>query len=257
MASTLLSTTNLKIAHSNGTLLSRDNTKINRSNKGYGESPRYFAKIQHFAPAKESGYEVCANRSPGCSAACLYTAGHGVYDNVKEARIKRTLLFFQDRQKYKKELIREIGNFVKLCRKKERLPAVRLNGTSDIIWEKIFPELFELFPDVQFYDYTKHVARFNKSWVLPKNYHLTFSKSETNNREVNQVLRNGGNVAVVFEKLPKTYKEKRGRFTKRLKVIDGDKSDFRFLDKKNVIVGLTAKGAARKDQSGFVVLGRN
>jgi len=100
----------------------------------------------------------------------------------------------------------------------------------------------ELFPEVQFYDYTKHPNRKN----IPVNYHLTFSRAEDNDEDIKQALKNGLNIAVVFEKyLPETFMG--------LPVIDGDKNDLRFLDPVNSIVGLVAKGKAKKDETGFVI----
>jgi len=109
-----------------------------------------------------------------------------------------------------------------------------------------YPNIMEAFSTVQFYDYTKHRNRRD----LPSNYHLTFSRSEANNDAALEWLAAGGNVAVVFDTkkgqaLPETWNGYR--------VIDGDLTDLRFLDDKNVVVGLRAKGPARKDTSGFVV----
>jgi len=121
------------------------------------------------------------------------------------------------------------------------------------MWEN--HKIFELFPNVQFYDYTKHFKRMIKylKGDMPKNYHLTFSRNETNDFQSTQVLKSGGNVAVVFRnKLPETYKG--------FKVINGDEHDLRFLDQKNVVVGLKEKlslnkatGKLDRDKSGFVV----
>jgi len=104
----------------------------------------------------------------------------------------------------------------------------------------------EAFPDVQFYDYTKIPARALK-WArgdMPANYHVTFSASESNDDASRMVAMSGGNVAVVFDQIPTSYY---GR-----SVVDGDNSDLRFLDPVGVIVGLKAKGDAKRDDSGFV-----
>jgi hypothetical protein len=132
-------------------------------------------------------------------------------------------------------------------------PAVRLNGTSDIPWERLHPEVFERFPDIRFFDYTKVVARMwqflsgqadERPW--PENYHLTFSLSEKNRSDAQALLRQGGNVAVVFwPSVPKSWKG--------FRVIDGDRHDARFFDPEGVVVGLSAKGIASEDRSGFVV----
>ena len=178
------------------------------------------------------------------AAACLNKAGMGVYSTVQQARINRTKLFFQDRPNFMAQLAKEIKSAKKSAAKAGLKLLVRLNGTSDIAWEKIrvgdYRNLFEMFPDVQFYDYTKIVGR-----TVPENYHLTFSKSESNDADVSVAIRNGLNVAVVFDKLPETYL---GR-----PVVSGDDSDIRVNDPRGVVVGLKAKGPARKDLSGFVV----
>jgi hypothetical protein len=150
-------------------------------------------------------------------------------------------------------LVKEISNAIKL-NKDKAIPVFRLNGTTDIVWEKFKikdnKNIFELFPDVQFYDYTKNHLRFNK--VLPKNYHLTFSRSEINHNKAMEILSRGFNVAMVFNKLPNEYNG--------YKVINADLDDLRFLDDKNVICGLkyknmTGKGANNKlaFESGFAI----
>ena len=129
--------------------------------------------------------------------------------------------------------------------KKGFVPVFRLNGTSDLSWEKYTvngQNIFELFPDVQFYDYTKVLGRKISQY---KNYHLTFSNAESNMLDVLEALKQGMNVATVFDKLPEVW---RGRT-----VINADESDLRFLDPKGVICGLKAKGRAKKDTSGFVI----
>ena len=220
-------------------LLSTANTKILKGEK-YG----YKTYILHLAPSLISGYQTCPKASAGCAAACLNKAGMGVYSTVQQARINRTKLFFQDRPNFMAQLAKEIKSAKKSAAKAGLKLLVRLNGTSDIAWEKIrvgdYRNLFEMYPDVQFYDYTKIVGR-----TVPENYHLTFSKSESNDADVSVAIRSGLNVAVVFDKLPETYL---GR-----PVVSGDDSDIRVNDPRGVVVGLKAKGPARKDLSGFVV----
>jgi hypothetical protein len=146
--------------------------------------------------------------------------------------------------------------------KDKAIVTFRLNGTSDLPFEKykVFDNntknIFEMFPDVQFYDYTKNYLRFDK--VLPTNYHLTFSRSETNEVKAMELLKRGYNVAMVFDKLPTTYNG--------YEVINADNDDLRFLDKQGVICGLkykkmTGKGGAEKNkqafESGFIVLTEN
>jgi hypothetical protein len=213
----------------------------------------YLIKRLNFAPAKISGYEVCASKSKGCEGACLHEAGNPVHMPQKTlGRVNRTLFYFKERAKFLSMMTREIRNHEINCKKKNLKPVVRLNTTSDIMWEN--HKIFELFPNVQFYDYTKHFKRMIKylKGQLPANYHLTFSRNEVNDFQATQVLKAGGNVAVVFRnKLPAKYKG--------FKVINGDLHDLRFLDDKNVVVGLKEKltlndkGKLDRDNSGFVV----
>ena len=212
----------------------------------------YLTHIMYLAPSTQSGkYNVCPMASKGCAEACLFTAGHGAMENVKQARIKRTLFFFEHRPQFQACIYDELSKFRNKCKKEDRKPAVRLNGTSDIVWERIWPQLFEEFKDIQFYDYSKIYTRFLKNWKLPDNYYLTFSRSESNDKYVDLVMEENkqANIAVVFDKLPDKW---RGR-----KVINGDDMDLRVLDPKGIIVGLTQKGEAKKDETGFVVRADN
>ena len=206
-----------------------------------GEKLGYLTGILYLAPAKISGYEVCPRRSAGCTEACLYTAGMGAFSNVQQARIKKTKQFFEDRDNFLMQLRKDITALVRKAKKTNMTPAVRLNGTSDIEWTRF--GIMEEFPDVQFYDYTKVLNRLKQP--IPKNYHITFSKSEDNEMDCRWALNLGFNVAVVFNKLPETY------FARP--VISGDETDVRFEDARGVIVGLTAKGKAKKDLNNFVI----
>lgn len=202
------------------------------------------------APGNLSGFEVCASRSEGCTKACLYSAGMGQVHNVQKARIAKTKAFFQDRNTFKDMLIRELNSAENKGYKVNKRIAVRLNVLSDIMWEKVFPDIFRMFTNVQFYDYTKHAKRMmqfcsQEDW--PSNYHLTFSRSESNQDKAISILKQKGNVAIVFDSknLPKTWY--------KFKVINGDLTDLRFLDGKSKVIGLYAKGKGKKDNSGFVV----
>jgi hypothetical protein len=206
-----------------------------------GEKLGYLTGILYLAPAKISGYEVCPRRSAGCTAACLYTAGMGAFGTVQQARIKKTKQFFEDRDNFLMQLRKDITALVRKAKKTNMTPAIRLNGTSDIEWTRF--GIMEEFPEVQFYDYTKVLNRLKQP--IPKNYHITFSKSEDNEMDCRWALNLGFNVAVVFNKLPETY------FARP--VISGDETDVRFEDARGVIVGLTAKGKAKKDLNNFVI----
>jgi hypothetical protein len=215
-----------------------------------GEAYGYLTGVMYLAPYTQSGLgNLCPSASKGCAAACLFTAGRGAYLNVQTARLNRTKMFYQERPAFFSLLIKEIGALIRKAEKLGMIPCVRLNGTSDIQWEKLKFEgktIFEHFPAIQFYDYTKIATRFF-SGLVPLNYHLTFSRSESNQANVEKVMAKNplANIAVVFKRLPKKYL---GR-----KVFAADDTDLRFKDPAGVVCGLTAKGRARRDTSGFVV----
>ena len=227
-------------------LLNSGNSKTRK-----GEKKGFTTYGLHLAPANLSGFNVCKDATAGCAAACLNTAGRGAMTSVQRARIKKTLFFFKDKQKFLAELWAEITKSIKSSARTGMTPCVRLNLTSDLPWEKIKfngQSVMEAFPDVQFYDYCKSPERMTKfvNGEMPANYHLTFSRSETNGALALAFLKSGGNVAMVFRKsLPASYFGH--------DVIDGDETDLRFLDGKGKIIGLKEKGLAKKDETGFVL----
>ena len=226
-----------------------------------GMTQGYMTYILHLAPANLSGYETCPKRTVGCTAACLNTAGRGGMfkkgestNVIQKARIRKTKLFFEDRITFMNLLVKDIELAIKQCIKKDLIPVFRLNGTSDLSWEKYevlrngqsYTNIFEAFSQFQFYDYTKILGR---KVGLVDNYDLTFSAADGNDADVQKAIVQGYNIATVFgvkktDPLPKTY------FSRI--VINGDESDLRFLDRRGVVVGLYAKGKAKKDTSGFV-----
>ena len=214
-----------------------------------GQKKGFMTAILYLAPANQSGINVCPHASPGCAAACLYTAGMGIFENVKKARIAKTQALFANKHFFIDTLKTEITAAIKKAEKKGLELVVRLNGTSDLPWETLFP--MNEFPNTKFYDYTKNPFRMNKflGGSMPKNYHLTFSLSETNMPIAKQVLAKGGNVAMVFgTKDVKAFPKKHMGY----KVVNGDENDLRFKDPKNVIVALKMKGKAIYDETGFV-----
>lgn len=221
-------------------LLTKSNAKTVK-----GEKRGYQTFILYLAPGDLSGYEVCGGRSPGCTSDCLFTAGRGRMSNIQQARIRKTKFFFEDRDQFMAQLVRDVVSAIASSKRKGLTPVFRLNGTSDIPWESIecgeFKNIFARFPDVIFYDYTKLLGRIK----LPHNYHLTFSRSETNDEKIRKAFAKGMNVAVVFDSLPPTFKG--------YPVINGDNDDLRFLDTPMSIVGLLAKGKAIKSTSNFVI----
>lgn len=245
-------------------LLTVNNPKILKGEKG-----GYMTAALHLAPAALSGHEVCPMATEGCRAACLNTAGRGglrkggrigyadilagELNRVQQSRINRTRFLFKDRYGFMRQLVKEIAAFVRKAGRAGLKPAIRLNATSDIRWEaRAFwttrGSIFDMFPDVQFYDYTKLPNRKN----IPDNYHLTFSLADGNWPQAQLALLNGFNVAAVFrDKATRSHFMVTDFMGKP--VIDGDETDLRFTDPKGCIVGLYAKGDARKDTSGFVV----
>jgi hypothetical protein len=213
-----------------------------------GQAAGYLTGILYLAPADMAikGKNLCPHASAGCKAACLFTAGRGAMSNVVNARIKKTLYFFQDRNSFLEDIRADIRALIKKAQKAGMLPCVRLNGTSDIPWHNM--GIMESFSDVPFYDYTPNENRMGEylDGKLPPNYHLTFSRKEDNQDACLRVLSKGGDVAVVFGgNVPESWEG--------FPTVDGDKNDLRFLDQKNSVIALKAKGKAKKDASGFVV----
>ena len=223
-----------------------------------GIAQGYNTYILHLAPYTVSGKNTCPKATAGCIASCLNTAGRGGMfkkgentNVIQQARIRKTNLFFSDRDQFFTYLIADIKLAIKQSARLGLIPVFRLNGTSDIAWEKYDvldtgKNIFQLFPEVQFYDYTKILGR--KFKHIP-NYTLTFSAADGNDADVAQAIIEGYNIAVVFG-IKKTMPMPE-RFM-NIPVFNGDESDLRFLDPKNVVVGLYAKGKAKKDTTGFV-----
>ena len=237
-------------------LLSTGNPKVL---KGLKQGSNTY--ILHLAPADLSGYETCAKRTAGCTAACLNLAGRGgmfkkgeTTNVIQQARIRKTKMFFENRVEFMAQLVKDIELGIKQSARLDLIPVFRLNGTSDLAFEKyevvrngqLFRNIFAAFPEVTFYDYTKILGR---KIANIANYSLTFSAADGNDADVAKAIAQGYNVATVFglkktEPMPETYMG--------LPVFNGDESDLRFLDPKGVVVGLYAKGKAKKDTTGFV-----
>lgn len=239
----------LKSIGVNGILSIGTNPKTAKSDaSGKG----YLTAILYGAPASLSGYNSCAAATLACIAACLHSAGNPVYfKNKNKARIAKSKAFFEHREHFYNVLYAELKAFADKCELYGFKPAVRLNGTTDIVWERVAPWIFEIFPTIQFYDYTKFVKRMRINWVMPANYDLTFSRSDLNENDCLTILAENPNarVAVVFattrtKPLPTDW----NGYT----VGDADTDDLRFTDTTR-IAGLRAKGKARNDCSGFVV----
>jgi len=227
----------------------------------------------HLAPYNLSGFQVCAQASVGCAAACLHTAGNPVFMAQKDSiRKAKTVAYFKERDAFMAVLFFEIAAHARKANQRNMECGVRLNATSDLPWERrkvnvngtdVF--LMDYFPEVQFYDYTKITKRAIAfaTGDMPRNYHLTFSKNEDNDSDCIKVLEAGGNVSVVCS-LP-VYKTAKATGSLPYPydtpdAIDGDAHDYRPFDgdrrgniRGGLIVALKAKGDAKTDTSGFVI----
>lgn len=237
----------MTLSFSSKTINAGSNAKTVKGDK------EYLTAIMYLAPYKLSGVgNVCAMAELAkCHAPCLNLAGRGKFSNIQEARIRKTKFFFERKEEFMLQLQKDIDKFRKYCEKHKVKAAIRLNGTSDIRWELIKDEdglnVFTKNPDITFYDYTKIANRKIKD--IP-NYSLTWSYSEGTPKYQTMFMdakKAGMNIAVVFrdEKFPRKFLN--------WKVVDGDKDDLRFLDPEKSVVGLKAKGKAKKDKSGFVI----
>jgi hypothetical protein len=224
-----------------------------------GEQLGFLTGILYLAPSDISGFNVCPMaKIAQCENACLYTSGRGAFTSIQNARIKKTQYYFEDRQNFMLNLVLDIEKGIKQAKKAGLTLLIRLNGTSDIKWENVYFDyefmngkirsitIFDLFPEIQFYDYTKIANRVD----LPKNYDLTFSYSGvvTFQKYVSKAINNKMRIATVFRRVEDIPTSFLG-----LPVVGGDNSDIRHLDDQNTIVALYAKGKAKKDYSGFVV----
>ena len=202
--------------------------------------------ILYLSPADRSGVNLCPmSEIAKCKAPCLFTAGRGAMNIVQMGRLRKTLMYLQYPDKFKSMLIADIETLQRKAKRDAMTPMVRLNGTSDIRWEVVFPEVFSIFYGIQFYDYTKIS---NRRLGKISNYDLTFSYSGVKDYQkfVLNSIKYRMRMAVVFKKhLPKTFMG--------MKVVNGDDTDLRPYDPQGVVVGLIAKGKARHDTSGFVV----
>ena len=237
--------------------------------KGFG---RYRAIGLAMAPWKFAGKgNLCSNASPGCIDACNgLWAGMNVTPSTRFALIGRARLYMEFRALFLRKLREELRNFEKLCIRTGRIPAVRLNVSTDIPWERVAPDLFAEFRRIRFYDYTAFSA--DNRAKLPANYQLCHSWKETTRFDfVEATIRAGRNIVVPFDSayapsrklfgaLPETVVF-RCRETGReivVSVANGDKHDFRLrqTDGAGKCIGLHGKSGRGKVtaavESGFM-----
>ena len=214
----------------------------------------FLTGILYLSPSDKSGHNVCSMaKKAQCKEPCLDEAGRGAMDSVQLARLAKTDWFFYSRETFMLELVDSVFALIRKAMREDLTPLVRLNGTSDILWEKIpvtykgvtYTNIMALFPEVMFYDYTKVVGR-----TVPANYDLTFSYSGALEfqKYVDLAIAAKMRIAVVFRTVADIPKRFLG-----LPVIAGDDSDIRHIEPKNKIVALYAKGPAKYDTGPFVV----
>jgi len=202
----------------------------------------------YLAPAETSGYNICSHSTHECRLGCLATSGHagmeilaGKSTRIKDSRIKKVKMFYEEPEYFINWMIAEIKKYQRKAKKDGYFFSVRLNATSDIDWQNVKisgQTISEMFPEVNFYDYTKNA---NKFVGKPSNYHLTYSYTGRNWHLCEALLKRGNNVAMVFnvkneKDLPAMYKG--------YSVINGDLTDYRIDDAKGIIVGLKWKKIA-------------
>jgi hypothetical protein len=211
--------------------------------------------ILYLSPYKQNnkGINLCPQASKGCIASCLFTAGRGKFSNVALSRINKANFYVENRAEFLEKLYFELVKINKKALKNGEKIAIRLNGTSDVDFigqlnKKFDTDVLTQFDNLIFYDYTKILGKIAK--YKGQNYHLTFSRSEdSKNDDLLKAHNLGANIAVVFNKVPKTY----NIGGTEINVLNGDLSDIVMLYNKGQILGLKAKGKALKDQSNFVV----
>jgi hypothetical protein len=207
----------------------------------------------YLSPANVSGYEVCSMRNDECTDLCLNESGMNRMsmrdELINKSRIKKTQLFFENRDYFVNWMIYEIELTRKKANKLGMSFSVRINNTSDINPLLFYTNVegkkmnvLEIFYDVQFYDYTKVPNRM-KLMQMYSNYDLTFSYDGYNKDTCIKMLESDVRVAVVFKKLPETLWG--------YKVIDGDLYDMRYKDDKDVIIGLKFKQVRKKLKSDY------
>lgn len=227
-----------------------------------GDGTEYETAIMYLAPFTLAGAgNVCSMAAiAACWQGCLNSAGRGAFNNVQKARIRKTRQYMAERAAFMALLVTDLEKFVRYCRKRDVQPCVRLNGTSDIIWERNHPvmrgntrheSVMAAFPEVTFYDYSKIYKRVDRP--LPRNYSITLSYSGANEEyaaEIRKRVQAGvANMAVVYRNRALVDKW----LAADSKVLDGDLTDMRFLDPQGgYVVALYAKGKAKRDMSGFV-----
>jgi hypothetical protein len=239
-----------------------------------GKAKKYRAIGCALAPFRfaSAAHNLCTWATPGCVEACngLF-AGMNVTPSTRFALIGRARLYLEFRELFKRKLRDEVAAFVKLCKRRGRIPAIRLNVSSDIVWERIFPELFTEFPDVAWYDYSKGLPKHRRN--LPASYSVSHSWSEnTTFADIESIFAVGRNVIMAFDSAYNPQQHKYGALPECVvfrcretgreivsEVYNADRQDIRIpaLDGRRRVGGLHGKsGNARVEnsvKSGFMI----
>jgi hypothetical protein len=171
---------------------------------------RYRAIGLAMAPWKfAGGGNLCAMASAGCVAACNgLWSGMNVTTSTRFALIGRARLYLEFRALFLEKLMGELARFEKLCIRTGRIPACRLNVSTDVPWEKTAPQIFTARRRIRFYDYTAYSPESRNN--LPPNYQLCHSwKEHTTFAYVESVIAAGRNIVVPFDS---AYAPARGLF---------------------------------------------
>ena len=221
----------------------------------------YMNAINYLAPAETAGVgDMCPWSSVACRALCSSARAQRPSRHARQRRRQRVPSITQSQDGYVHEsarakFMREVRSWhrprgpqsptrsgLKLCVSPPQRRNLDINlGRATI----------KQYPEIQFVDYTKSEARAlaHAQGKLPANYHVTFSFAGDNHAACERVLAAGGNVAVCFKgAFPTTW------FGHA--VVDGDLSDLRHLDPRNVVIALSPKGAKAKREGvklGFVI----
>lgn len=213
-----------------------------------GEKLGYLQAILYLAPhTMGGGKSLCPHSTEACREGCLYTAGRGQTPRVHAARMRRTADFLHDRDGFLDELIGELVQMQEVAERHAMKLAIRLNGTSDVLWEREPLDgqtLFDLFPHATFFDYTRTPAPHRK---VPANWRLTFSLADDPVERAVEHFRAGRNVAAVVSEFAKeSAPEWFAVGDTTVSVVDGDEHDLRFLDPTPALVLLKPKGRLKR-----------
>lgn len=226
------------------------NTKISKSNQDQAYRTGYVAML----PSDFSGFKVCPN-DKYCKNSCIFKSGQNRFDNAVLSKYYKSLMFWRLNDRFMSQLSRELDNFRKTCFKSDLYPAVRLNTYSDIEYEKNYPELFEQFYDIQFYDYTKIYKRFDRK--LPNNYDLTLSLiaevhnfEDIHNYATNRNIRCSAVISRKFYKdlLSTMNQGETSIFSSGIgsvDLVDGEKHDMTFKHDKGKVLILRDKSGSK------------